>query len=279
MHAGLFALFSVVLSAFNRIIFRIAMRDGAGTWSTLIVFHAGGFLALFLVLDPPSLQKLHRTEAAWLLLASAFWTLAGVFDTVSQKYLDAAVGETIGCSTLILVTIGGLLIFGESPSFLAFPGILLIITAVLINSAPKKCSVDRRGLKAKLGAVACAALAIIIDKHLAQTIDPRFVTFSGFLLPAAAYIVFSWRTPKTIMLDICKHRGLILLTPLLGALSYHFFVQALAGAALFSTGAILETGIIFVFIFEFTFLGVKTNLWRRGFACASCALGAALVCI
>jgi drug/metabolite transporter (DMT)-like permease len=269
MEAILFAIAAVVCSALNCIIFKVAMKRKNYAWETLIVFHVVAVALLIGLVDIPPIGTVDSTSILLMCGGCLLWVFGDLYGVKAYEFLDASVCELYGTLKLLLIVSAGILLFGESISFLAVIGILLVVAAIALQYNAD-AEHNRKGVCYILLNVVLIAGALSIDKYLTTRVSEEFIIFYGFLIPMCIYVVLGYRAiPRSFTL-LRDTRYMFLLAPVLGIASYACLIRALAIGDLAITYTIQETAVIFIFLFEIGLLKARKDLLARAGSCFAC---------
>ena len=278
MTAYAFALLAVVLTALRQIILRASMRAGQDEWPILILYNLGAPVLLCFFAGVPVIEGASLETIALLVFSCAFWVVYSVCDLKSHAHLDVAVGAVLSTLNFVLIVVGGVLLFDEH---LSLPGVLA--AALIVASALRTTRVPSNfgfsaGVKYKLIAIAVLASNMLLTKYLTTQLDSMLIAILGFFIPGVMYVLLKPEQVNQIPDAIKSSNGLVLLLPFISALNYFSLLKALELGGVSTTYTILQTSVVFVFLFGAVLLGERENMLRRGVSCALCAVGAFIVC-
>lgn len=278
MAAYTFALTAVVCTALREVILRFAMRNGQDEWPILILYHAIAPVLLCVIGGVPSTAGADPTALLLLVVSSASWVLHSVCDLRAHSLLDAAVGSVLSTLNFVLIVLGGVFFFGERLSVVALLGAgLIVASAVRATRFPTSVGFSR-GVRFKITSISVIAANMLLTKHLTGQLDSMLIAITAFVIPGVLYLALKPRQVLAIPAAVRQSRGMILLLPIVSALNYFSLVKALELGGVSITYSILQTSVVFVFIFGALLLGERENMMRRGVSCALCAVGAFVIC-
>ncbi|MCB0345808.1 MAG: EamA family transporter [Bdellovibrionales bacterium] len=278
MSAYTFAIAAVILTAMRQVILRAALRDGQDEWPILILYHIGAPILLISINGVPVVESASLTTIVLLVFSCAAWVLYSVCDLKSHAYLDVAAGAILSTLNFVLIVVGGVIIFDEHITVPGALGAALIVASALrATRAPTNFNFSA-GVRYKLVGITVLAANMLFTKYLTTQIDSMFVAIMGFYIPAVLYVLLKPEKIREIPSAVRGSRGLVLLLPFVSAMNYYSLVRALELGNVSTTYSILQTSVVFVFLFGATMLGERDNLMRRGVSCALCAVGAFIVC-
>lgn len=278
MSAYTFAIAAVILTAMRQVILRAALRDGQDEWPILILYHIGAPILLISFNGVPLVESASLTTIVLLVFSCAAWVLYSVCDLKSHAYLDVASGAILSTLNFVLIVVGGVIIFDEHITVPGALGAALIVASALrATRAPTNLNFSA-GVRYKLVGITVLAANMLFTKYLTTQIDSMFVAIMGFYIPAVLYVLLKPEKIREIPSAVRSSRGLVLLLPFVSALNYYSLVRALELGNVSTTYSILQTSVVFVFLFGAIMLGERDNLMSRGVSCALCAVGAFVVC-
>ena len=273
-----FALVAVFASAVVKLIFRFSIKSGAGERATLVFYNLLAGFALILVLSPLPFSQVD-SSAWWFFIGNGIlWVVAGLLELKSYRYLSATDADIYGSLRLVFLTAAGLILFGESLSPIAFIGILLMFLTIFFN-VPVGAVRLNRGVLYKLISVLLITFALIVDKYLCSWVPSQVVAVMAFIVPAMIYLLISLPKLSELSLELRSFGFMMILAPLLGAVRYYCFIQAITIGDLVTTTVILQTCVVVVFLMELLFLKERQGMVRRGFCSLGCVFSAMLVCL
>jgi drug/metabolite transporter (DMT)-like permease len=271
------ALIAVVVASLNGVLWKHIISNRGCPWAALIIFHILAVVILLPIIEVPCLFDLEPAIICFLLLSSTLWVVGDYCSANSYKHIDAAVVEVYSTLKLVFVSIAGVVLFSESLNIAAILGIGLIIASVIYQLDLKQMEWNR-GASLCFIAVAFHTGALIVDKHLTELTSETTITFYGFLFPALIYITCGWRYFGNIRHCLRIGRGIFLISPVLGVLSYWCLLSALGKGDLSGTYVVQQTSVVFIFVFEVLLLGAYKDFFRKAVASVVCTAGAILVC-
>jgi drug/metabolite transporter (DMT)-like permease len=279
MHGLLFALLSVVATALLRITFKHCAVKSSSAWTTLVLYHIGGALVLLPFLGIPEVSQLSQQQLVLLLATGVLFSLAGYFDILAMKVIDASSGEVFHTLTFIVSVAAGFLLFNEACSASKVAG-ALVIAAGIGYEACRAMSGATHGFGFKLISATLIAVAMVITKYLTASTPPEAIILSGFIVPGLVYLVLGWRDIGEVPAVIRGSNGLILIIPVLDAASYAFSIKALAAGEMSTTYMVFQTTIPAVFVLEILLHGwSRERYFHRAVSASLCMCGALIAIV
>lgn len=264
------------VSAAVKVIFRKSMCSGGHARALLQYFHIVGAVALIAFFGLPEYAAMESHVLGLLFLSSLCWTFGTLYRTKAYRDLEASETNIIGTLSLVLITAVSILFFDESLSVIGIVGIVVILLSIAAGTDVRSFRL-RSGVRELLISVMLISLALIIDRVLTRHIDISEIAVSTFLLPSVYFLLMDLRAARSLPRIICSGEQTFVLAPLLGALRTYLVLYALANGSLAVTYALLNTCVVFVFVYETMFLQLREGRMRRGAYCLCCALGAVMV--
>jgi drug/metabolite transporter (DMT)-like permease len=257
MEGSLYALLSVLSTALLRVTLKHCAVNTTSALTTLTLYHIGGFLVLLPFLGVPTLAALSQDQIALLCATGVLITLAGFLDIIAMKHIDASAGEVFHTLTFIVSVAAGFLMFHEACSISKVAGTTLIAGGIMYEARRGMLQASH-ALWLKLGSAALIASAMIITKHLTAHTPAEAIILSGFIIPGMLYAAFGFKDLRDMPSVVRSSQGVILIVPILDAMSYTFGIKALAAGEMSTTYILFQTTITAVFVLE-----VLLNGWRR----------------
>lgn len=272
----LLALICALLGAVSGTIQRSVMRKNSDIYSILIFNNFFACLILYLFFGLPDLNDFSSTALAILFLSGFFWAVTAWSNLKSSQCLDLNISEVIGKLKYIILTLCGVMFFGEIPTAIDLCGIGLIIIAIFSGSS-LHLGVIKRGSCYKLLAVAANSAAISSEKILSSLVDVSDIAFASFFISGMFF--FLLRPGKIVLIpkEIARSQGRLLMIPFAKVFASLALIAALKMDSLSAVIAICQVDIFIIFFFGIFFLKEYSNLIRKGVASILCVAGGMIV--
>ena len=273
-----FALIAVFTSASIKLIYRFSMKSGVDAWSLLIYYNLAAAATLLVFLPIPDISSIESQALYLLLLNGVLWAAAGLLDLRSYQYLSATDSDIYGSVKIVLLTLAGVLFFGEVVSGVAFIGIGAILAAMLLNQPVREWKINRGALYKLSATVVCVRVRIVF-KQLTTMLPVETIALLGFFVPGLIFALIRFHQGAELIKAVRSYGRCLALVPLLGALRYFCVIQAFATGELIVTTMSLQGGGVLLFLYEFLFIKERVGNLTRGACSFGCLFGATLTCL
>lgn len=226
----------------------------------------------FLILLPFMLTKNHRAEIKnlskrdwWLIILFGVLNIA---ITQGAQYLALSLLPAVTVSLILqlsslLVTMGGMVILKEVPTWLQWSGVGMNLTGILLYFAPFGIAGNQvLGLGvAAICLIANAATTLIGRKlNKARTVGPLLITGLSMGVGASIMLLAGWLTEPRVILSVTNISITLWLALVNTALAFTLWNYTLQTLTAMESSIINGTMLIFVVIGAVLFLGEKVDV-------------------
>lgn len=276
MSAVVSALAAANASAMIKVLFRKSVCDGVQARALLQYYHIIGAAVLIAVFGFPDYAAMSASTLGLMLLSGFCWAFGALYRTKAYRDLEASETNIVGTLSLVLVTAVAILFFGESLSVAGLAGLVIILLSIAAGTEAGKMRFSP-AMRDLLLSVLLITGALIIDRMLTDRVAVSEIAVSTLLIPALVFFASDPAGALRLGVPPKELNFAFLAAPLLGAFRTYCLLYALAHGSLAVTYALLNTCVVFVFVYETCFLRLSEGRLRRGAYCVCCALGAVMV--
>lgn len=276
---------AILCNTIDKLASRRALSSSARPDAYLLVYQLACLAisfpgAIIAVLSPDAARRPlgELAPSAWLLViaAMAAWSLYGVATFRSASVLDLSITATIGSSKLIWAALLGVVLFGESLSWIQVLGLLTVVGAqVVLQRAPLVRFGTAGTLYAALAAFALS-MALALDKLLLESLSAPVVLFLGF---AGSSITGAALNRQTAWLHLRRLALSALLAAIAGSAGYYCLLLAMASGPLSVVVPVSQSSQIIFVVAGILVLKERVGIRPKLLASAVSACGAVLIFI
>lgn len=278
----IFALLSVFVIAGSEISQKVSLTQKvniSAITNNFFVWTLQGFGGIILViLLGQNIPTLTPTSLLKLILVAVVYFLGGTFFYTSYKANSPSISIILGSISIVVSTILGIMIFGESRSIEKLIGIALILFSIIFVNYRQGTNISKYNLFAIIGGL-CYGVAYNIDKSFAIVIPPAsYVTLMCFSVAAVSIIAKS----KHILSDTKRMRPKdfrpILASSFFGTLFNFFtFMSYKNSGNVGVVDAMNNSSIFIIILFEILLLKDRTNLMKKLISAGIVTIGIGLL--
>ncbi len=284
---------AVVLTSIEQVLNRMLLSRNAGSSTSadnstgtssnnyLIGYNLGA-LATTLLLFHPSFERLSQLSLALLVISGVLWFLAAYFSFKADSQVEASTTVLIGQTQLVLLFIGGLLIFSESVTLLKTGGATLILGGLTFGllkrsattSQAQSTRAHRLGVMSKFAAVIASSAALLIDKSLTGAVDVAIIPVFGYLVPS--FLTVALR-PTRMIEDLNYSKSIRFsncFMGAIGAISYFSLIKSFSSGEISAVYPLFQLHILLTLFLANVFLKEKGEFRTRWLTATSIILGA-----
>ncbi|OGH14830.1 MAG: hypothetical protein A2687_00085 [Candidatus Levybacteria bacterium RIFCSPHIGHO2_01_FULL_38_26] len=205
-----------------------------------------------------------KPDILWqVILVTFISSFAMVFYLKSFQVKNISLSAIFISISVVVSTVLGIIIFGESTSFLKFAGIILILAAIV--GVNYKNVILEKNHYWGLAAGTLFGLAYVIDKHIVLDINPVVYVLWAFFLVSFFGFIFK---PKEVIKSIRSKRisaFRIIVISGIAYLAYNLFTfnAYVFGGEVGRVDAINNTQVFLIILFEYLILKHKQSTLRK----------------
>ncbi len=232
--------------------------------------------ALFLVaatFHPSDLNL--STYAVCALLASGFaWFLASHYSFSADRHVDVSSSTVLSQLPLVLVFVGGALLFNEEITLKKTIGLSLILLGLGLRFRP--VDFRQRGIQFKVLSAIFGTCALLIDKALSGRVSTSLILLAGYGIPLMLILARHAQFRSLSKENLRSYLLISLCVGFLGSLAYFGLVKSLSLEAVSTVMPLYQTNLLVSFTLAVIFLGERDNFLKRLVPLGVILLGAAV---
>ena len=259
---------AIFLSVINKIYTKIYIKE---TDPFTMLFVTNLILSLFLlpffIFNFDKVYDISMFGFGVIIFTCLLWTLNGFLGNYSYKVAPLSVREPISQMQIVFAVLIGVLVFNESPTWLDFIGIFLIIFAGLMLSFGRR--VDKSEINFWIiGSILLmsfiTAITSAFDKYTLNFVDPNMYLFFNFTISNIGLIIFlnksRWHNVKNTFKNRTRFKEMFLLSVFFGG-SFYLTLVAYKNFDFSIVYPILKVSAPLTAILGIFLLGEKNN-WK-----------------
>ncbi len=196
-----------------------------------------------------------------LALSGGLWFISCLFSLKADQHIEVSLTSLLAQVQLILVCVGGVLLFGEGISWHKALGIVLILAG--LGTRRGVSSFRSIGVFYKVICTIFAAAAMLTDKYLSSRVDPGLIALIGFGLPFLLSVLQqNGRLPDILAFSRNIRFGNVFVG-LLAGLFYYALIRALGVAPISLVFPLFQLNLVVITLLGFKYLAESDNpAWR-----------------
>lgn len=275
----LFIIFAIITGTATKLITKYVLRE-TEPYALAVITNIISAI-IFLIMAIPKFV-LPSESAAWLILSvsSILWTLVSISVLISYKVAEVSIREPLSQSKIIIASILGFYLLGETISFNRIFGTLIIffgISMLIFHPEKRFGRLSEPGVKWTFFAALVSAAAAVADKAALRWFNLETYAFLVYFFPLLILILFL-RNRQSHIIHLLKTRGISsVITVIFSSLTYYFTLKSFSLGEVTLVYPLLQFTTLLAVIGGIVFMGEKEHFWQKMIAVVLVVIGSVFI--